>query len=120
MVIGTWHGLVISCPKPQELAPFYAQLLNYITVQNEPEWVVIGVSPNQPGIAFQLDENFRSPTWPDLDIPIHLHIDIRVDDLAAALIEVEKLGGKLLAKSSAETFWVCADLVGIPFCLVKL
>ena len=118
-MIGTWHGLVISCPKPKQLASFYAQLLNYITVQSESEWVVIGVSPDQPGIAFQQDANFKPPTWPDLAIPTHLHIDLRVEDLAAALVEVEKLGGKLLSKSVAETFWVCADPVGIPFCLVK-
>jgi hypothetical protein len=51
-MIGTWHGLVITCPKPQKLAPFYTQLLGYTTVQNEPDWVVIGKAPDQPGIAF--------------------------------------------------------------------
>ena len=117
-MIGTWHGLIVNCPKPQALAPFYAELLGYITVQDEPDWVVIGKSPNEPGIAFQLDENFVAPTWPDNKIPLHLHIDIKVSDLATALIEVQKLGGKLLNQSS-ETFWVCADPAGIPFCLVQ-
>jgi predicted enzyme related to lactoylglutathione lyase len=117
-VIGTWHGLIINCPKPQELAPFYAELLGYVTVQDEPDWVVIGKAPDQPGIAFQLDEHFVPPTWPDLTVPTHLHIDIRVDDLATALVEVERLGGRLLRKATA-TFWVCADPLGIPFCLVK-
>jgi predicted enzyme related to lactoylglutathione lyase len=117
-MIGTWHGLIVNCPKPQQLAPFYAELLGYVTVQNEPDWVVIGRSPDQPGIAFQRDENFVAPSWPDLTTPTQLHIDIKVADLAAALVEVERLGGKLRSKSVAETFWVCADPIGIPFCLV--
>jgi predicted enzyme related to lactoylglutathione lyase len=117
-MIGTWHGLIINCPKPQQLAPFYAELLDYVTVQNEPDWVVIGKSPDQPGIAFQLDENFVPPTWPELSVPTHLHIDIRVADLDAALAEVERLGGKLRQKSVAD-FWVCSDPEGLPFCLVK-
>jgi predicted enzyme related to lactoylglutathione lyase len=109
---------MIICPKPQELAQFYAELLGYVTVQNEPDWVVIGKSPDQPGIAFQRDEKFVAPTWPELTTPTHLHIDIRVADLDAALVEVGRLGGKLRSKFIAETFWVCADPVGIPFCLV--
>lgn len=118
-MIGAWHGLIINCPKPQQLAGFYAQILGYVIVQNEPDWVVIGKSVDHPGIAFQLDENFITPTWPDLAVPTHLHIDIRVEDLDVALTEVERLGGKLHFKSAAE-FWVCLDPVGIPFCLVTL
>jgi hypothetical protein len=52
-MIGVWHGLVIDCAGPQQLAGFYEKLLGYIRVNDEPDWVVIGKSADHPGIAFQ-------------------------------------------------------------------
>ena len=117
-MIGKLHGTVVDCKNPRNLAKFYAELLGYAVVQNEAEWAVIGDSPDRPGIAFQLIENYKAPAWPSGEVTTQIHFDIRVEDFDVALIEVESLGGKLLSKSS-NTFWVCTDPEGHPFCIIK-
>ena len=117
-MIGKLHGTVVDCKDPRNLAKFYAELLGYVVVQSEADWAVIGDSPDRPGIAFQLIENYKAPAWPSGEVPTQIHFDIRVEDFDVALVEVESLGGKLLSKSS-NTFWVCADPEGHPFCIIK-
>ncbi len=116
-MIGSWHGLVIDCNDPQTLAAFYQELLGYTRVQDESDWVVIGKSPDQPGIAFQKIENFVAPTWPKEHIPTQMHIDIKVDSLEDASNVAIGLGATLLSNSE-KIFWVFSDPEGHPFCLV--
>lgn len=116
-MIGSWHGLVIDCKEPQNLASFYQELLGYTRVQDESDWVVIGKSPDQPGIAFQKIENYVAPTWPEEHIPTQMHIDIRVNSLEAAAESAIMLGATLLSNSE-KIFWVFNDPEGHPFCLV--
>ena len=58
---GRWHGLVIDTPDPRGLATFYQELLGFVRVQDDDDWVVIGDAPDRPGLASQ-----RAP---DLDRP---------------------------------------------------
>lgn len=113
--IGTWHGLVIDCSDPQRLATFYERLLGYIRVQDEESWVVIGVAPDQPGLAFQKVEPYTRQEWPRDHA--HQHIDVRVDDLPSASDACVALGASVLDRQA--TFWVHADPEGHPFCLVS-
>ena len=117
-MIGTWHGLIIDCANPSELARFYEQLLGYIRVQDEEQWVVIGKSADHPGIAFQLIPNYTRPVWPSGEVPTQMHIDVRVESLQEAHDAALALGATLL-KQSSETFWVMADPEGHPFCIVQ-
>ena len=116
-MIGTWHGLVIDCENPQSLALFYQNLLGYTRVQDESDWVVIGKSPDEPGLAFQQIENYIAPTWPKNHVPTQMHLDVRVESLEIASDKAIALGATLLSKSS-EIFWVFNDPEGHPFCLV--
>ena len=118
-MIGKWHGLVMDCSSPSELAKFYEQVLGYMRVYDDPDWVVIGITREQPGIAFQKIENYKPSTWPTDVVPTQMHLDVKVDDLQVGLEQAEAIGAKLLNKSS-DTFWVLADPEGHPFCLVKL
>lgn len=117
-MIGKLHGTVIDCLDPIRLSKFYAQILGYTVVQSDSDWSVIGISEELPGIAFQQNPNYTAPTWPGGDIPTQIHFDIRVEDFESAVIEIETLGGSLLSKSS-DTFWVCTDPEGHPFCIIK-
>jgi catechol 2,3-dioxygenase-like lactoylglutathione lyase family enzyme len=116
-MIGDWHGTVIDCEDPSELARFYEALLGYTRVQDESDWVVIGKAPDFPGLAFQRVEGYRPPQWPDAAHPAQMHLDIRVDDLQVAATKAQALGARLLSQSS-EIFWVFADPAGHPFCIV--
>ena len=117
-MIGKLHGTVIDCLDPIRLSKFYAQILGYTVVQSDSDWSVIGISEELPGIAFQQNPNYTAPTWPSGDIPTQIHFDIRVEDFDSAVVEIESLGGSLLSKSS-DTFWVCTDPEGHPFCIIK-
>jgi catechol 2,3-dioxygenase-like lactoylglutathione lyase family enzyme len=116
-VAGSWHGLVIDCPDPDQLATFYAELLGMIRVQDSPEFVVIGDSPDRPGMAFARAHEWTPPTWPDPQVPQQMHIDVRVDDLDSAEQQVLELGATRL-DGGGEHFRVFADPTGHPFCLV--
>jgi hypothetical protein len=117
-MIGKLHGTVVDCNDPISLSKFYAEILGYTVVQSEPEWVVIGVSEDFPGIAFQKIPNYIAPVWPSGEVPTQIHFDIRIDDFESSVREIESLGGRLLSKSS-EIFWVCTDPEGHPFCIFK-
>lgn len=118
-MIGRWHGLVIDCPDPRELASFYEQLLGMQRVQDDESWVVIGDAPDRPGLAFQLAPGYRPPAWPDPASPQQMHLDVRVDDLDRAEAAVLALGARTLS-DGGDTFRVFTDPAGHPFCLVAL
>jgi catechol 2,3-dioxygenase-like lactoylglutathione lyase family enzyme len=118
VMIGRWHGLVIDCPNPQELASFYQALLGMIRVQDDPSWVVIGDAPDRPGIAFQAAPGHERPRWPSPDGDQQMHVDVRVDDLDQAETQVVALGAEPLGQAGAN-FRVYRDPGGHPFCLVK-
>lgn len=110
------HGIVIDCPYPDALATFYQRLLDMVRVQDEGAWVVIGDSPDRPGLAFQQSDNYLAPTWPDPDVPQQVHLDIRVDDIEQSEALALELGAKRLP-GGGSNFRVYADPVGHPFCL---
>jgi hypothetical protein len=55
----------------------------------------------------------RSPTWPDPAVPQQFHLDIMVEDVAAAGPRALALGARKLDGES-----VYADPAGHPFCLI--
>ena len=118
-MVGTWRGLVIDCTNPRELASFYEQLLGYVRVNDFDDWVVIGIAADRPGIAFQQIPNYAAPVWPSGEIPTQMHLDIRVDDVAASAPAALALGATLLRENDANC-WVFADPEGHPFCLVRI
>lgn len=108
--------LVIDCPDPSSLAEFYASILGLEVTSREDDWVSIG-GDGVTRMGFQRSDDYQAPTWPDPTMPQQMHIDIEVDDLAAADREVQDLGATKLA-SDGKDFWVYADPAGHPFCLI--
>jgi hypothetical protein len=75
---------------------------------------VVAVSDASSGLAFQRAPGNRPPTWPDPAIPQQLHLDIMVEDVAAAGPRVLALGAVKLDGPD-----VYADPAGHPFCLIR-
>jgi len=117
-VIGRLEKTVLDCPDPQALAAFYAEVLGMRVNEDEDDWVVIGREPGMRELAFQRAEDYRAPRWPDPERPQHEHLDIRVEDVAAAETAILGLGARLLQGESGTGFRVYADPAGHPFCLV--
>ena len=118
-MIGRLHGIVIDCTDPSALASFYEELLGMTRVQDDGDWVVIGISADQPGLAFARAESFTAPTWPDPEVQQQMHFDVMVDDLDVAEAAAVKLGARRLPGGHPDVFRVFADPEGHPFCLCK-
>ncbi len=123
--------IVIDCPDAEELAQFYARLLDWpIEEGSEPDWVTLsppggGVSAQhpdgRPSLAFQRIEDFQTPTWPGGAHPQQFHLDLSVADIEAAEPEVLALGARVHEHQPARDggFRVYLDPAGHPFCLVR-
>ena len=117
-MIGRFQCLVIDCPAPGALAPFYEQLLGLERIEESPEWIT---SRGADGVrvAFQRVDHYAPPDWGEGNPPQQMHLDVLVDDLDEGEVQVLTLGASLLDGSDMPIgFRVYADPVGHPFCLV--
>lgn len=116
-MIGRLHHLVIDCPDPEVLAAFYATLLGQPVTYSSPDFVVVADNAHSSGLAFQRAADHLAPRWPDPAFPQQMHLDVMVDDVAAAHARVLALGARWLESASPDSH-VYADPAGHPFCLI--
>ncbi len=116
-MIGRMHHVVIDCPDPAALAAFYSELIGQPVTYTSEDFVVVAASERASGLAFQLAPGHRPPTWPDDAVPQQFHLDVMVDDVAAAAERVVAIGATKL-EVTAEGVNVYADPAGHPFCLI--
>lgn len=107
------HHVVVDCPDPAALAEFYSALLGLPVTYRSDDWVVVATNDTSSGLAFQLAPGNPPPTWPDPAVPQQFHLDIMVEDVAAAVARVQALGAVPLDGEN-----VYADPAGHPFCLI--
>lgn len=113
------QAFVIDCPRPRELADFYAALLgSEVTREDDDGWVVIGDEAHPPVLAFQPAPDHVPPQWPDPAHPQQMHLDLLVDDMAAEEERALALGARRVGGHDPY-FRVYVDLAGHPFCLVR-
>jgi catechol 2,3-dioxygenase-like lactoylglutathione lyase family enzyme len=121
--IARLNSIVLDCPDPDLLAQFYRVLLGYQLDHSEQDWVTI-VNPvdQYQRLSFQRIRNYQAPTWPEGRRPQQLHLDLLVDDIAAAHDHAVAAGASPLAGvvlHDDENFQVYADPAGHPFCLIQ-
>jgi catechol 2,3-dioxygenase-like lactoylglutathione lyase family enzyme len=114
VMLGRLHHLVIDCPDPRALAEFWSRLLGDPITYDGDDFVVVSSSTRASGLAFQRAPGHRPPTWPDPAVPQQAHLDVMVEDVAAATPWVLSLGATPLPGDN-----VFADPAGHPFCLIK-
>lgn len=117
-MIGRLHHVVLDCPDPEALAGFYSALLGQPITYRSDDWVVVAKDDTTSGLAFQLAADHQPPQWPDARRPQQFHLDVMVDDVAAADRQVRALGARRLCAPDADGD-VYADPAGHPFCLVR-
>jgi catechol 2,3-dioxygenase-like lactoylglutathione lyase family enzyme len=111
-VLGRLHHVVIDCHDPASLAEFYSALLGRPVTYRTEDFCVVAESNEHSGLAFQRAPGHQAPTWPEVGVPQQIHLDVMVEDVAAAGAEALRLGARHLAGA------VYADPAGHPFCLV--
>jgi catechol 2,3-dioxygenase-like lactoylglutathione lyase family enzyme len=117
--------VVLDCPDPAALAAFYAGLLGRaVDPGGDATWQSLADSGSGVTLAFQRADRYVAPSWPD-GVPQQVHLDLTVNDMAAAHARAVELGAVLLdpqeAPSATErrAFRVYADPAGHPFCLCR-
>jgi hypothetical protein len=98
---------------------FWAGLLGG-TVDADDDWHMVLVD-GRPRVGVQLAPDHTAPEWPDGTPRQQIHLDLWIDDVAAAHEEILALGATVL-KTAADTdspdnYQVYADPAGHPFCL---
>lgn len=112
-MIGRMHHVVLDCPDPAALAVFYSTVLGLPVTYRADDWVVVAASDTSSGLAFQRAPGNQRATWPDPAVPQQFHLDIMVEEPAAAGQRVLALGAAKLDGKN-----VYADPAGHPFCLI--
>ncbi|QFU92370.1 VOC family protein [Amycolatopsis sp. YIM 10] len=111
--------VVVDCPDPRALAPFYEKLLGAERTKDGPDSVELALGGEQPALALHRTEHYLRPDWATGEPAQQLHLDLLVADLDEAEREVLALGGQLLDGSDKPIgYRVYADPAGHPFCLV--
>jgi Glyoxalase-like domain len=119
--IGWIREVVMDCPEPWALARFWAGLLGGSPVEWYPGWVTIEPPPHGQRLSFQ------ASTAPPGAGTARVHVDVLVDDLAAAHRRVLAAGAACTGEhvsprpgpAGAPISWrVYQDPAGHPFCLV--
>jgi len=115
----TLSTVVLDCSDAHELATFYRTLLGWKLGREEEHWVVIGPPDGGTGLSFQAEPGYARPTWPSIpgEQQMMLHLDIEVDDLAAAGEHAIAAGAVLAEFQPQEDVRVYYDPAGHPFCL---
>ena len=114
-----WWGVVLEAPDGVALASFYASVLGWPIVKQEQDEAAIAVPGTSSYLAFESKPDYVPPVWPTADgrQQMMMHLDVAVDDLAAAVAEAVELGATLAGYQPQEDVRVLLDPAGHPFCL---
>ncbi|MFJ3776947.1 VOC family protein [Streptomyces sp. NPDC090075] len=118
---GMWWGTALEAPDPGLLARFYAELLEWPIVHEEPGTAVVAPPQGAVYIAFQEAPGYRPPVWPPADGAQRtmMHLDFRVADLDEAVAEAVALGASLAPEQPQAHVRGLFDPAGHPFCLCR-
>jgi catechol-2,3-dioxygenase len=114
-----WWGVVLEAPDGSALADFYSQLLGWPIAQQDEHGAAIQVPGTPSYLAFNTAADYVPPAWParDGEQQMMLHIDIAVDDLAAAVADAIEQGASEAGFQPQDDVRVMLDPAGHPFCL---
>jgi catechol-2,3-dioxygenase len=114
-----WWGVVLEAPDGVALAGFYSSLLGWPIAKQEDDGAAIAVPGTSSYLAFQSSPDYVPPVWPAAEgrQQMMMHIDVAVDDLAAAVADAVSLGATPAEFQPQEDVRVLLDPAGHPFCL---
>jgi catechol 2,3-dioxygenase-like lactoylglutathione lyase family enzyme len=110
---------VLGAPDPRALGAFYARLLGWTVVEDEPTWVMLRPPAGGTGLSFQREPDYVPPVWPPApgEQQMMAHLDIAVDDVAAGVAWALEAGARLAEPQPQAHVRVLLDPAGHPFCL---
>jgi predicted enzyme related to lactoylglutathione lyase len=117
-----WWGVVLEAPDGPALARFYSSLLDWAIAKEDPHGAAIQVPGTSSYLGFDTVDSapdYEPPVWPAEPGRQRqmMHLDIAVDDLAAAVADALALGATLAGFQPQDNVRVMLDPAGHPFCL---
>lgn len=109
--------VTIDCADPKGEAQFWAAVLGWEVTYSEGDYGMI--SDGSQRLGFGRVEGWTAPDWPNTSGTKQFHLDLAVEDLAAAENEVLALGATKPAEQPSTDWIVLRDPDGHPFCLTK-
>jgi catechol 2,3-dioxygenase-like lactoylglutathione lyase family enzyme len=117
----TLTTVTLGASDPVALARFYERLLGWQIEADTAEdtWLAVRNPAGGVGLAFQYEEFHAAPVWPGRPgaQQMMVHLEIRVDDLAAGVRTALDCGAVLADHQPQQDVRVCLDPAGHPFCL---
>ena len=117
----TLSATVLGAVDAQALGDFYRRLLGWDVVADEPGWFMLRPPGGGNGLSFQDEPGHVPPTWPASpgDQQMMVHLDLRADDLEAAVAHALAEGAVLTEHQPQDDVRVLLDPAGHPFCLFQ-
>lgn len=117
------RSVVLDAPDVGALGEFYQRLLGWplTSAADDPTWLRIAPADGGTGLAVQYEPQYQPPVWPSdtTHQQMQLHLDLLVDDLAAACAHAGSVGARLAGFQPQDDVRVYLDPVGHPFCLFE-
>lgn len=123
-------SVTISAPSPRGLAAFYARMLGWPVVDEDPPepgappdsgWAQVRppAGTTGPTLNFEYEAQYVPPAWPSEagEQQAMEHLDVAVNDLDDAVAWAIDAGATLAAYQPQEDVRVMLDPAGHPFCL---
>ncbi|HEY0217682.1 MAG TPA: VOC family protein [Cellulomonas sp.] len=112
---------MLDAPDARALAGFYAELLGWQVVSDDPDHVVVAAPSGVGYLAVRRDPGYVTPPGPPGSGVPHVaaRLEIEVEDLETACAEAERMGARLADRQVRESVREMADPVGHVFCLYR-
>ncbi|MBU5422857.1 VOC family protein [Cellulomonas hominis] len=116
-----WWGVVIDAPEPVALAAFYARVLGWQVVGDDPDHAVVAAPSGVAYLAVQRNADYVAPVWPPEPgrQQMMLHLDVEVVELDEAVADAVRLGARVADQQPQASVRVLLDPAGHPFCLYR-
>lgn len=112
--------VTIDCADAAELATFYSRLLGMTIAYQDENVAMITGDGGGPALGFGVVDHYAPPPWPDEKSEKQFHLDLKVDDIAAAERACLDLGATRPEHQPGGDRWrVLLDPAGHPFCLTR-
>ena len=112
----------IDCADAEAMAGFYTRLLGWEITHRDGDFILMRDPRGGPGLSFQARQDYRPPVWPEQPggQGKMMHLDIRVDNLDAAVAHALASGARLAEYQGRDDLRVMLDPAGHPFCLFTI
>ncbi len=117
-------AIVLDCKNVAALSDFYIRLLGWSKFKGDDEWTEIANPSGGVLIAFQKNEEYNPPVWPDMPDAQQqmVHLDFRVQDqeqMEGAVQHALSCGARKADYQENPEKWITMiDPAGHPFCFV--